>query len=187
MRTTILTRQHGRAYTAAQKAFTKVEKFCTMIAEASQQTEKQEETVPDAEAASSPEDVPSETPSKDDEKQPENGTAAPEDMTSGAKDVEDRSRAQEKEASTSAENGTAAVEDTTSGAEGVEDKPQVQEEEALQGAEPAQAQDQDSELPSCGNCKGPLSFPCWYCVKCEGQLSSDALHILGAVVDALFR
>ena len=116
-----------------------------MIAEASQQ----------AEAALSPEDVQFKTPSKDDDKQPENGTAAPED--------------------------------TMSGAESLEDKPQVQEKEALQGAEQAQAQDQDSDLPSCGNCKGPLSFPCWYCIKCKGQHSSDALHILGAFVDAFFR
>ena len=187
VRTTVLTRQHGRAYTAAQKAFTKVEKLCTMIAEASQQTEKQEQTVPDAEAASSPEEVPSETPSKDDDKRPENGAATPEDTTSGAEDVEDKPRAQEKETSQSAENVTAALEDTASGAEGVEDKPQVQEEEVSQGGEQAQAQDQGSDVPSCGNCKGALSFPCWYCVKCEGQLSSDARHILGVVVDAFFR
>ena len=28
---------------------------------------------------------------------------------------------------------------------------------------------QDSDSPSCGNCKGRLSFPCWYCIYCEGQ------------------
>jgi hypothetical protein len=153
VRTPVLTRQHGRVYTAAQNAFTKVEKFCTMIAEASQQPEKQEQTVPDAEAASSPEDVPSETPPKDDDKKPEN----------------------------LAENGPAAPEDTTRGAEGVDEKHQEQEKETSQSAERTQTQDSDNIIPSCGNCKGPLSFPCWYCVKCEGQLSSDALHILGAV------
>ena len=26
-----------------------------------------------------------------------------------------------------------------------------------------------SELPACGNCKGALSFPFWYCIFCEGQ------------------
>ena len=29
-------------------------------------------------------------------------------------------------------------------------------------------QPQDSDSPSCGNCKGRLSFPCWYCIYCEG-------------------
>jgi hypothetical protein len=28
---------------------------------------------------------------------------------------------------------------------------------------------QDPRLPNCGNCKGPLSFPFWYCIFCEGQ------------------
>ena len=124
-----------------------------MIAEASQQPEKQEQTVPDAEAAPSPEDVPSETPPKDDDQRPEN----------------------------LAENGPAAPEDTTREAEGVDDKPQDQEKESSESAEQVQAQDGDNIFPSCGNCKGPLSFPCWYCVRCEGQLSSDALHIFGAV------
>jgi hypothetical protein len=124
-----------------------------MIVEASQQPEKQEQTVPDAEAPSSPEDVPSKTPPKDDDKKPEN----------------------------LAENGPAAPEDTTRGVEGADDKPQEQEKETSQSAERSQAQDSDNILPSCGNCKGSLSFPCWYCVKCEGQLSSDALHIFGAV------
>ena len=154
-RTTVLTRQHGRAVTAAEDAFIKVEPFCKKIAEASQQSPEKQEGVPDAEVASSPEEIPSETPSKGDEKQPENGAAA--------------------------------SENTTSGAEGVEDKPQEQEQETPQSADQAQTPDQDNDLPSCGNCNGPLSFPCWYCVKCEGKPSSDALRILGAVPDTSFR
>ena len=150
-RTTVLTRQRGRAFTAAEEAFTKVEKFCKKIAEASQQPPEKQEAVPDAEAVSSPEDVPSETPPKDDDKQPENGTAA--------------------------------LVDASSGAEGVGDKPQEQEKETPRSAEQAQAPDQDNDLPSCGKCDGPLSFPCWYCVKCEGKLSLDALRILCAVPD----
>ncbi|KAH9171881.1 hypothetical protein EDB89DRAFT_1851867 [Lactarius sanguifluus] len=111
-RTTVLTRQQGRALTAAQNAFTKAEKFCKRIAEASQQAQdkdKEEQTAPDSEPALTPEDVPpSELPPKD-------------------------------------ENGLDAPEDTKSGAEA-------------------------ADLPSCGKCKGPLSFPCWYCVKCEDDL-----------------
>jgi hypothetical protein len=30
-------------------------------------------------------------------------------------------------------------------------------------------QPQDSDSPSCGKCKGRLTFPCWYCIYCEGQ------------------
>ena len=29
-------------------------------------------------------------------------------------------------------------------------------------------QPQNSDPPSCGKCMGHLSFPCWYCIKCEG-------------------
>ena len=32
-----------------------------------------------------------------------------------------------------------------------------------------QDQVQDPGLPNCGNCKGPLSFPFWYCIFCEGE------------------
>ncbi|KAI9464111.1 hypothetical protein BJY52DRAFT_887328 [Lactarius psammicola] len=31
-------------------------------------------------------------------------------------------------------------------------------------------QPQDSDPPSCGKCMGRLSFPCWYCTKCEDDL-----------------
>jgi hypothetical protein len=27
----------------------------------------------------------------------------------------------------------------------------------------------DSDSPSCGKCRGRLSFPCWYCIYCKGQ------------------
>ena len=30
-------------------------------------------------------------------------------------------------------------------------------------------QTQDSDLPTCGKCNGPLSFPCWYCIVCQGR------------------
>ena len=153
-RIAVLTRQQGRAFTAAEQAFTKVENICKKIAEASHQSPEKQEGVPDAEVVSSPEEIPSETLLKGGEKQPENGAAA--------------------------------SEDTTSGAEGVEDKPQEQEQETPQSAEQAQDPDQDNKLPLCGNCNGRLSFPCWYCVKCEGKPSSDSLRILGAVPDTFF-
>ena len=169
VRTNLLTRQHGRAYTAAQAAFTKVENFCKRIAEASQEAqenEKEEQTVSDAETAPSSESILSETPSEDDK--PENGAAASEDTTSGTEGV-------------TVEPSPAAPEDT-SGVEGVEDTPQKQEQETLQGTE--RAKKQNSDLPSCGQCKGRLTFPCWYCVKCKGRFSSSALRILGAVAEA---
>jgi hypothetical protein len=30
---------------------------------------------------------------------------------------------------------------------------------------------QDESLPTCGKCKGRLSFPFWYCIFCEGWWS----------------
>jgi hypothetical protein len=32
-----------------------------------------------------------------------------------------------------------------------------------------QVQDHDQKLPTCGKCAGPLSFPFWYCMFCEGR------------------
>ena len=29
-------------------------------------------------------------------------------------------------------------------------------------------QPRECDSPSCGKCKGRLSFPCWYCIYCEG-------------------
>ncbi|KAH9077795.1 hypothetical protein EDB83DRAFT_2548774 [Lactarius deliciosus] len=170
IRTTVLTRQHGRALTAAQNAFTKAEKFCKRIAEASQQAQdkdKKEQTVPDAEPALSPEDVPSDSPSKDDK--PENHLDTPEDTKSGTeaastpKDVPSETPPKDDNPA----NGPDTPEDAKSGAQGIEDTPQEQQ-ETPQSAEQAQAR--DSDLPSCGKCHGPLSFPCWYCVKCEDDL-----------------
>jgi hypothetical protein len=33
----------------------------------------------------------------------------------------------------------------------------------------AQVQGQEKDLPTCGKCKGSLSFPFWYCIFCEGR------------------
>jgi hypothetical protein len=35
--------------------------------------------------------------------------------------------------------------------------------DAIQGQMP------DQDLPTCGKCKGGLSFPFWYCIFCEGR------------------
>ena len=34
---------------------------------------------------------------------------------------------------------------------------------------PGLPQTQNNDLPTCGKCNGALSFPCWYCIVCEGQ------------------
>lgn len=48
-------------------------------------------------------------------------------------------------------------------------------ESAKSGAEVkrGQIQDKDQNLPTCGKCTGPLSFPFWYCIFCEGRFSKD--------------
>ncbi|KAI0252756.1 hypothetical protein BJV78DRAFT_266553 [Lactifluus subvellereus] len=35
---------------------------------------------------------------------------------------------------------------------------------------PSSQTQEDSDLPTCGKCNGSLSFPCWYCIACEGHL-----------------
>jgi hypothetical protein len=48
-------------------------------------------------------------------------------------------------------------------------------------------QTQDSDSPSCGKCKGRLSFPCWYCIYCEGQSQINLLAPCANVPSHLFR
>ena len=40
-----------------------------------------------------------------------------------------------------------------------------------------QGQDQDQDLPTCGKCKGSLSFPFWYCIFCRGQSQRPLLYL----------
>ncbi|KAI9464114.1 hypothetical protein BJY52DRAFT_887425 [Lactarius psammicola] len=48
------------------------------------------------------------------------------------------------------------------------------DEATSQGSKDENSQDgtqpQDSDSPSCGKCKGYLSFPCWYCIYCGDNL-----------------
>ena len=41
-----------------------------------------------------------------------------------------------------------------------------------------------SELPVCGNCEGPLSFPFWYCIFCEGQ-SPGVIRVTGGILTSI--
>jgi hypothetical protein len=109
VRTTVLKRQYGRVYTAARKAFERVEGLCKKIAEFSEQSQ---ETRSD--------------------------TGGPDTTIALSVGV------------TSQKPGDEALQDTTQGP-GSSSQPKV------------------SDLPTCGKCKGHLSFPCWYCIVCEGQ------------------
>jgi hypothetical protein len=40
-----------------------------------------------------------------------------------------------------------------------------------------QGQGQDPDLPTCGKCKGSLSFPFWYCIFCKGQSQRPLLYL----------
>ncbi|KAI0249342.1 hypothetical protein BJV78DRAFT_1155917 [Lactifluus subvellereus] len=58
------------------------------------------------------------------------------------------------------EGGAKDVWDTSDGSEDEGSQDPIQA--------PGMLQTQDSDLPTCGKCYGPLSFPCWYCIVCEG-------------------
>jgi hypothetical protein len=50
---------------------------------------------------------------------------------------------------------------------------------------------QNENLPTCGNCKGRLTFPCWYCIFCKGgfpRMNTATLNFEGIIVvlDDLF-
>jgi hypothetical protein len=50
------------------------------------------------------------------------------------------------------------------------------EEEGKTGRDRKQDQVQDESLPTCGKCKGRLSFPFWYCIFCEGSSQGRHFH-----------
>ena len=134
-RTAVLQRQHGRAHTAAKKAFERVEKVCKRIAEAF----KQPETGPNEKSASDSEStgdhVGHRPPTSD-------GTEV---VPDGA-GVDDTSHESGDETGDETSSDTSESEDTRP-------SPQAQ----------------SGDLPTCGNCKGRLSFPFWYCIFCKGQ------------------
>jgi hypothetical protein len=43
------------------------------------------------------------------------------------------------------------------------------ESEVKMAPDAVQDQSPEQDLPTCGKCKGSLSFPFWYCIFCEGQ------------------
>jgi hypothetical protein len=61
------------------------------------------------------------------------------------------------------------------GATGVEDTSEMSEDEIDETASDSSEDSLPSprissgELPTCGNCKGSLSFPFWYCIFCKGR------------------
>ncbi|KAI0301375.1 hypothetical protein BC826DRAFT_989073 [Russula brevipes] len=84
-RTTVLERNHGRAHTAACKAFERVGDFCKKIAEFSPHLHK--ETRPDEQKASSPELTSAEMPAKNDK--PDDAAIPPDRAEDGA-EVQDK-------------------------------------------------------------------------------------------------
>jgi hypothetical protein len=54
-------------------------------------------------------------------------------------------------------------------ADGTKDKVEAEEQEGKAPPSAALAQGKDTDFPTCGNCNGPLSFPFWHCIYCEGQ------------------
>lgn len=134
-RTTVLQRQHGRAYTAAKEAFERVEKVCKQIAEAKQPEIGPNEKNAASNSVSTGDNVGDRPPTSD-----------------GTEGVPDDASVE----NTSEEAGDEA---------GVETASDTSEPEDSQ----ASSQTQSGELPTCGKCKGKLSFPLWYCIFCKGQ------------------
>ncbi len=137
VRTVVLNRQYGRAYTAASKAFQRVEKFCKQIAEASNQLED------GSNVKSALSSKPTDGHVSDRPPNPDGTEGIPEttDVEDGAQDTDDKTESSD-----------------TSDSEASEPSPRAQ----------------GGDLPTCGNCKGPLSFPFWYCIFCEGQSSGKS-------------
>jgi hypothetical protein len=123
VRIPVLVRSYGTVYSAALRAFERVQSSCARIAESIAHPQE-ENTAPNEQETS-------------DNEPTVTGMSANIDKVDDALITQDDSR------------DRAEAEDGVS--------------QAL-----TQLQLQDENFPTCGNCKGRLSFPCWYCIFCEG-------------------
>ena len=121
----VLARSYGSVYSAALRAYGRVQYSCARIAESTAHPQE-EEIEPNGQKTS-------------DNDLTVTGMPAHIDKVDDALTSQDETR------------GGAEAEDGIS-----------------QAPTQVQVQDQDKDLPTCGNCKGRLSFPCWYCIFCEG-------------------
>ena len=125
----VLMRHYGRVYSAALKAFERIEGACAKIAESSTRPQEEEGIEPDEQRDANHEPAVAEMPANIDK-----------------------------------------IDDALTTQDGTRDGAKA---EGGASQDPARGQDQDGNLPTCGNCKGRLSFPCWYCIFCEGGSQSD--------------
>lgn len=134
IRTVVLERQFGRAYTAALAAFKRVQTFCAKIAEYHQRLE---------------------------EKDKEGEVTGPNlEDPSNSKPTLEKTRSEQDDGKLGDD-----LDGTTAEVNDVEGTSQDLSGDDSQGS----TQARDDDPPSCGRCMGYLSFPCWYCTKCEGQ------------------
>jgi hypothetical protein len=121
VRTTMLSRSHGCAHTAACDAFKRVGETCRKIAESisyPNETGSDDQKTPSF--GQSPTGMPAKSDKPDDVLNPPDGTKA------------------------------------------------GSEEEGNTAQDAREGQVHNQNLPSCGKCKGRLSFPFWYCIFCKG-------------------
>jgi hypothetical protein len=195
LRTAVLTHHFGRTYRLACGAFERVEEFCARIAGACREPQEEKETEKDAQATSAPElttasegveqdDVPAAADDTKDRPEAEPTTTTEmsaksdksDDVPTAADDgVRDGTEAEPTVAEVPSEGDKA--DDVPAAADGPKNETdsEAQDKEGKEvvsqdsDASPAQAQPQNGDLPTCGNCSGSLSFPFWYCIFCEGQ------------------
>jgi len=222
----VLLRHYGRIYSAALRAFERVQHSCVRIAESTahpqeeektglvmQETRNHEPTFAEMPANVDKIDDAPTSPRQEERTGPDKqGTTSHEptvsEMSAGVDKVDDVLTAQD---GTSSRGGDEA-EEIPANVDKVDDAPTAPQEEERTGPDkqgtrsheatgsemsasvdkvddvltaqdgsrggdeaedsvaqhPTEVQIQNENLPTCGNCKGRLSFPCWYCIFCDG-------------------
>jgi hypothetical protein len=138
-----------------------VEEVCVKIAELS--SHPQEETGPNEQKGPNLEPPPTEMPVKGDEELDASDVRTAEDRTESGTGIEGR---------TAPDTARDKQDQDQDQGQGQQDQDQDQQDQDQDQQDQDQdQQDQDQDLPTCGNCKGSLSFPFWYCTFCEGWVS----------------
>jgi len=203
VRTVVLLHHFGHTHKLACAAFKRVETLLSTIAGASQQSQEEKRIVKDVHNASTQGPITTKQLSQSDkpddiwhneidDSQGRNEPKATTEMLStggksngvpatvdGIGNGVDGERTIPRAPSKS--SNVPAVMDVTD-AEG-ETEVKVDSDKASQAA--PQAQRQDGDLPTCGECNGSLSFPFWYCIFCEGWCQGPSFQSLAECLSYL--
>jgi len=145
----MLTHHYSRVYKLACAAFERVDGLCVKIAGASQKLQEERHTGQQGARSLLPEEP--------------TDTKMPSGRTDKLDDVPAETEPEQTVTAIPSKHDT--LTDLPDSADGLTKQVKPQDKVSQTAA---RAQCQDEDLPTCGKCNVPLSFPFWHCIFCKG-------------------